>query len=69
MEWAFGNFNSDWWWSRIITSIFFSFAKSIGSNERVPQSTVKIRFTSKLINSKKAFLFGPKPSLNQYLKI
>ena len=46
-----------------MTSIFLFFAKSIGSKESVPQSTVKIRFTPKLMNSKKAFSLGPKPSV------
>jgi hypothetical protein len=46
-----------------MTSIFLFLAKSIGVKESVPQSTVKIKFTPKLINFKKAFSLGPKPSL------
>ena len=37
-----------------MTSIFLFLAKSIGVKESVPQSTVKIKFTPKLINFKKA---------------
>ena len=50
IEKAFGKLTSDWWWSNTITSIFFSFAKFIASNDKVPQSTVKIIFTFLRLN-------------------
>ena len=60
---AEGNLVSDWWWSNTITSIFKFCAYSIGSNDSVPQSTVKIIFALLLIKFLKPLLLGPYPSV------
>ena len=45
-----------------MTSIFFSFANIIASQDKVPQSTVKINITSWLINFSNPDIDGPYPS-------
>ena len=47
---------------KTITSILFFFANSIASNDKVPQSTVKINFTFLFIKYLKLFIVGPYPS-------
>ena len=42
IPYAFGKLSSGRWWSQIITSIPFEFAKSTGSMALIPQSTVMI---------------------------